>query len=196
MGLVSIATLCLLQSTVAVSDELRGTAEGAQALVARAIGFYDENGQEAAFSAIEDKSGEFVDHDLYIFVYGPSRTIVAHGADVALNGTPVDTLIDINGKPFGTALMDGATEQGEWVEYTWYNPVTRELHPKSSWVVRHDSNVFGAGIYLSEDAESLAAGELMDESMEKIENESADELLEDSVDDMSGEVVDPPEEDA
>lgn len=139
------------------AEEQRGTAEQAQALVAKAIAYYDENGRDAAFAAIEDKRGEFVSHDLYIFVYGPERTIVAHGADLALNGTRVDTLIDIHGNPFGSALMNGATEEGVWIDYTWFNPVTRELHPKSSWVVRHDGNVFGAGIYLQEDAVEEAA---------------------------------------
>jgi signal transduction histidine kinase len=146
------AALLLMASGVATAEE-RGTAAEAQALVANAIAFYDANGREAAFAAYEDKQGEFVDHDLYIFIYGPGRTIDAHGADTDLNGTPVDTLFDINGKPFGTALMDGATAEGVWIDYTWYNPVTRELHPKSSWVVLHDGYVFGAGVYLQDDAE-------------------------------------------
>jgi len=143
----------LLFTSAFAADEDRGTAEEAQALVANAIAFYDENGREAAFAAYEDKEGQFVDYDLYIFIYGPGRTIEAHGADVNLNGTPVDTLIDMNGMPFGAALMDGATEEGVWIDYTWYNPVTRELHAKSSWVVRHDDYVFGAGIYLQAEME-------------------------------------------
>lgn len=143
----------LLFSSAVTADEDRGTAEEAQALVANAIAFYDANGRDAAFAAYEDKQGQFVDHDLYIFIYGPGRTIEAHGADVNLNGTPVDTLIDMNGMPFGAALMDGATEEGVWIDYTWYNPVTRELHAKSSWVVRHDDYVFGAGIYLQAELE-------------------------------------------
>jgi signal transduction histidine kinase len=151
-ALALLGASLLFAASAVVADEDRGTAEEAQALVTNAIAFYDSNGREAAFAAYEDKQGQFVDHDLYIFIYGPGRTIDAHGADTNLNGTPVDTLIDINGKPFGTALMDEATEEGVWVDYTWYNPVTRELHPKSSWVVRHDGYVFGAGIYLPADS--------------------------------------------
>lgn len=89
------------------ADEQRGTAEQAQELVANVIAYYDENGRDAAFAAIEDKQGAFVNYDLYIFVYGPGRTVVAHGADPSLNGTLIDTLIDIQGRPFGAALMDG-----------------------------------------------------------------------------------------
>ncbi len=135
------------------AEEPRGTAEEAQALVAKAIAYYDDTNAETAFAAFNNREGEFVDHDLYIFVYGPDRTIVSHGADVNLIGTPVDTLIDISGKPFGAAIQDEATEDGVWVDYTWYNPVDRELHPKSSWIVLHDGFRFGAGIYLQDDAE-------------------------------------------
>ena len=151
MAMPTALLAALLMSSFAIhAEELHGTAEEAQTLVSDVIAYYDEHGEEATFAAIEDKAGQFVDHDLYIFVYGPERTIVAHGADTALNGTPVDTLIDIDGKPFGAALMDGATEEGVWIDYTWHNPVTRKLHPKSSWVVRHKGHVFGAGIYLQQ----------------------------------------------
>lgn len=148
--LAGMITPAFLAAEEPATDELRGTAEEAQALVAAAIAYYDDTNLETAFAAFNNREGEFVDHDLYIFVYGPDRTIVSHGADVNLIGTPVDTLIDINGKPFGAAIQDEATEDGVWVDYTWYNPVTRELHAKSSWIVLHDGYRFGAGIYLED----------------------------------------------
>lgn len=151
LSLALLGTLLLI-SFNSVADEQRGTAEQAQALVAKAIAYFDANDAETAFAAFNRRDGEFVDRDLYVFVYGPDRTIISHGADVGLIGTPVDTLIDINGKPFATAIQDEATEDGVWVNYTWYNPISRELHAKSSWVVRHEGYVFGAGIYL-DDAE-------------------------------------------
>ncbi|HET6563824.1 MAG TPA: cache domain-containing protein [Xanthomonadales bacterium] len=154
-ALVLLAGFLLSLGAVAdeqAAEEQHGTAEEAQALVAKAIAYYDDTNVETAFAAFNNREGEFVDHDLYIFVYGPDRTIVSHGADVELIGTPVDTLVDINGKPFGTAIQDEATEEGVWVDYTWFNPVGRQLHPKSSWIVLHDGYRFGAGIYL-DDAE-------------------------------------------
>ena len=151
MGLALLWPLLLISFNTD-ADEQRGTAEQAQAMVAKAIAYYDGTDAENAFAAYNKRDGEFVDRDLYIFVYGPDRTIVSHGADLGLIGTAVDTLIDINGKPFATAIQDEATEDGVWVNYTWYNPISRELHAKSSWVVRHEGYVFGAGIYL-DDAE-------------------------------------------
>lgn len=139
-------TVILLAPTTLYADE-RATPEQAQALVAKAIALYDDAGREATFVAIEDPNGEFIDHDLYIFVFGPNRTIVAHGGDKDLFGTPADTLKDIDGVPFGTMFMDEATASGHWVNYKWVDPVTRAVHPKTSWVVRHDGYIFGAGVY-------------------------------------------------
>jgi signal transduction histidine kinase len=154
MVLAGIMLSFALSADEQTKEKQHGTAEEAQALVAKAIAYYDDTNPETAFAAFNNREGEFVDRDLYIFVYGPDRTIVSHGADVNLIGTPVDTLIDINGKPFGAAIQDEATEEGVWVEYTWYNPVGRELHPKSSWIVLHDGYRFGAGIYLDDAVQS------------------------------------------
>jgi signal transduction histidine kinase len=142
-----VFALCMLLVAVVLTAQERASAAQAQALVARAIALYDKAGRDAAFAAIEDRHGDFVDHDLYIFVYGPGRTIVAHGSNPALVGTVADTLIDVDGVSFGTKFMNEATENGVWVDYKWHDPVTREDLPKSSWIVRHDGYVFGAGIY-------------------------------------------------
>jgi signal transduction histidine kinase len=50
--------------------------------------------------------------------------------------------------------MDQATEDGVWVDYKWFDPVTRDVMPKTSWVVLHDGYIFGAGVYLSDEAET------------------------------------------
>lgn len=131
---------------VVVAGE-RATMPEAQELVARAISLYDEGGEEKAFATFENGTDGFIDHDLYIFVFGPERTIVAHGGDAALVGTPAATLVDVDGVPFGNLFMDTATETGRWVDYKWRDPVTDEVYPKSSWVVLHKGHVFGAGVY-------------------------------------------------
>lgn len=139
--------LIALAPTADVAAQERATAKEAQELVARAIALYDEAGREAAFAAFQDEDGGFLDRDLYIFVFGPERTAVAHGGDPELVGTPAAELKDVDGVPFGNLFLDKATEDGAWVDYKWRDPVTGEVLPKTSWVVRHDGHVFGAGIY-------------------------------------------------
>jgi signal transduction histidine kinase len=125
----------------------RGTAAEAKALVAKAIALYDRQGREKAFAAIQDPKGGFVDRDLYVFVFGPKRTIVAHGGDPALVGTDADSLVGGGGVHFGTKFMDESTATGSWIDYRWKDPASGKVLAKSSWVVRHDGYIFGAGIY-------------------------------------------------
>ncbi len=148
VGVMTALGLVLLAAPGTAQD--RGTPEDAQALVARAIEHYDAVGAEAAFAAFGDPSGGFVDRDLYIFVVGPERALVAHGFDAELVGRPTDTLVDVDGVSFGTMFVEEATAEGTWVDYRWTDPATGEIHPKSSWVVLHDDHVFGAGIYKPE----------------------------------------------
>lgn len=148
LGAPVLALALLVPSAFAAE---RGTAEEAQALVAQAIALYDADGREAAFAVINDREGSLVDRDLYIFVYGPDRTIVAHGGNVALIGARAADLSDVDGVPFADMFMDEATAEGVWIDYKWADPTTGEVLPKTSWVVLHDDgHVFGAGIYKTE----------------------------------------------
>ena len=140
---LALGLLMPLSSTAAD----RGTPEQAKALVAKAIALYDGVGREKAFAAIQDPKQGFVDRDLYVFVFGPKRTIVAHGGNPALIGTTAESLVDEDGVHFGTKFMDETTATGKWIDYKWRDPASGKVLPKSSWVVRHDGHIFGAGIY-------------------------------------------------
>lgn len=147
--LPALALAALLLAAPLAAQE-RGTAEEARALVASAVALYDAEGREAAFAEINDREGSLVDRDLYIFVYGPDRTIVAHGGNVELIGARAADLQDVDGVPFADMFMDEATAEGVWIDYKWSDPSTGEILPKTSWVVLHDGHVFGAGIYKTE----------------------------------------------
>ena len=146
-SLAAFAFVLWLLTPVLSAAADRGTAEEARALVAKAIALYDREGREKAFAAIQDPKHAFVDRDLYVFVLGPKRTIVAHGGNTALVGTAAESLVDEDGVHFGTKFMDESTATGNWIDYKWKDPATGKVLPKSSWVVRHDGYIFGAGIY-------------------------------------------------
>src|SRR5471030_1848337 len=65
----------------ALAEENRGSAEQAVALVKKAAAYFRANGKDKAFAAYDDPNGEFVDRDLYIFVYSQKGEILAHGAN-------------------------------------------------------------------------------------------------------------------
>jgi cytochrome c len=144
--LILPAILAIGLSGHAVGSDARGTAEEAKAMVARAIAAYDEKG-EAVFADITAPSTMFIDRDLYVFVVGPDRRNVAHGADAGRVGVDLSTAVDVDGKPYGQEFFAKATEEGAWVDYKWKDPLTGQVQPKSSWVVRHDGYIFGCGIY-------------------------------------------------
>jgi signal transduction histidine kinase len=130
----------------AIANETRGTAEEAQAMVARAIAAYDAEGT-AAFAAMNPPSTDFRDRDLYVFVFGPDDRNVVHGLDAGRIGTNAAQMVDSTGKAFGKEMMQKANEQGVWIDYVWRDPLTGKESAKKSWIVRHDSYIFGCGIY-------------------------------------------------
>ena len=127
--------------------EDRGTADEAKAMVARAIALYREKGAAAAFAIMNRPDGGFRDHDLYIFVYGPERTVLVQAADPTRIGLRGDFVRDVDGKYYGKESMDAATPEGVWVDYRRANPATGKIEKKSSWLVKVDGYVFGCGIY-------------------------------------------------
>ena len=130
------------------SDD-RGTAEEAQDMVARAIAYYDEVGADAAFARFNnDPVPEFVDRDLYVFVFGPDGKKLVHSIDSSLVGRTLESYIDVDGKRFGEEMRQTASPDGTWIDYKWMDPVTGEVERKSSWMVLHDGHLFGVGIYV------------------------------------------------
>lgn len=129
-----------------VSSTQRGTAEEAQALVARAIAAYKAQGEDA-FERISAPSTEFRDRDLYVFVVGPDHKTVAHGGDANQVGVDVTKARDPDGRAFGQEFIEQANGAGSWVEYKFQDAQSGEVLPKSSWIVLYDGYIFGAGIY-------------------------------------------------
>jgi hypothetical protein len=63
----------------------KGTKAEAVAMVKKAIGFIKANGNDKAFAEISNRSGQFVDRDLYV-VYDLNAKCLAHGANPKMIG--------------------------------------------------------------------------------------------------------------
>jgi cytochrome c len=142
---LGMAGLAIAAGTFARPTAAGRTPEEAQALVARAIALYREKGI-AAFAVISWPDGGFIDGELYVFVIAPDRRIVAH-AELDRLGIDVGPIVDIDGKPYGRLLVEEATPEGTWLDYKRKNPVTSQIEPKRSWIVKVDGYVFGSGVY-------------------------------------------------
>jgi cytochrome c len=128
--------------------ETKGTPEQAVALVKKAAAYIKANGKEKAFAAFDDPKGEFVDRDLYIFVYSQAGQILSHGANKRMIGKNLMDIKDEDGKKFVKEQIDLANAKGSgWVDLKWVNPVTKAIQPKASYVERVDDIIVGSGIY-------------------------------------------------
>ncbi len=142
------AAVILTFAATAAADDMRGTPEEARDMVVRAIAYYGEAGAEAALEKFNtDPAPEFLERDLYVFVFGPEGTIVAHAVDPSLLGRHFTSFVDIDGKRFGKEMRDTVTAVGTWVDYKWMNPATGQIAQKSSWLMLHDGYVFGVGVH-------------------------------------------------
>jgi signal transduction histidine kinase len=127
-----------------------GTAKEAMALVDKAVAYYKANGKDKAFPEFNNKNGQFVNKDLYIFVIDWNGTILAHGANEKLINQPTGDLKDADGKYFMREMVKVAQTKGTgWVDYKWTNPVTKKIEQKSSYVKRisNENLLIGCGIY-------------------------------------------------
>lgn len=132
----------------ALAQENRGSAEQAVALVKKAAAYFRANGREKAFAAYDDPKGEFVDRDLYIFVYSQKGQVLAHGANQRMIGKNLIDIKDEDGKKFVKEQIDLALGKGSgWVDLKWINPTTKAIQPKASYVEKVDDVIIGSGIY-------------------------------------------------
>jgi len=124
------------------------TAPEAVAMVKKAVAFIKANGADKAYAAFDDKSGQFVDRDLYILVYGLDGTVLAHGANAKLIGKDLMDAQDVDGKYYVKERIELAKAKPDfWQDYKFADPVTKKIEPKTTYCERVDNSVVCAGIY-------------------------------------------------
>ena len=115
-----------------------------KAFVQSAIDRYQRDGRQSTVNYYN--SDESVDGEWYLFIIGENNRLIAQGGFPARVGLDITTRTDVTGYAYGEELA-AATEDGDWVRYTFINPETGRQNAKNSWVVRHDGLVFGSGWY-------------------------------------------------
>ena len=124
------------------------TKDEAQAMVKKATAFIKEQGVAAAYSEFSNRSGKFIDRDLYVVVYGLDGKVLAHGGNAKLVGKDMIDAQDVDGKPFVKERVELASKQASfWQDYKFMNPVTKKVEPKQMYCERLDQTAVCAGIY-------------------------------------------------
>lgn len=137
----------MIISTAAHAQD-RATAPEAEAMVKKAVAFIKSNGTDKGYAEISNKTGQFVDRDLYILVHDLSGKCLAHGANQKLIGKEMIDIQDADGKFYMKERMELAkSNQTFWQDYKFTNPVTKKIEPKRLYCERVENTTVCGGIY-------------------------------------------------
>jgi cytochrome c len=126
----------------------RVTVKEAEAMVRKGVMYIKANPRDKAMADITKKDGMFVDRELYLTVYKLDGTALAHGANEKFVGKNMIDLRDANGKEHIRERMELAkTKSTFWHDFSFLNPVTKKIEPKSMYCERADELIVCGGIY-------------------------------------------------
>lgn len=138
--------LTMLSGLNTVYAQPRATVDEAKAMALKAAAVLRDEGLDTAKTKFEDKSGPFVDRELYAFIYDSEANVYAHGAMPQLDGRNLADLRDPTGK---LLMQEICRVQGEeWVSYVWQNPANNKVEQKKTYVIRVGDYVVGVGTYV------------------------------------------------
>lgn len=126
----------------------RASAEQAAAMLERAVAAVQAD-PDKAIAAFNDLNGGYIEDDLYVFVVGLSDgKFRAHGVSPRLLGSDGYALTDPNGQPIIRQMVAAlnAAERGE-LDYSWRNPVTRQVEHKHTLFRKVGDLLVGVGYY-------------------------------------------------
>lgn len=145
LGMMIVVGL-LLTGTAFAAD--KGTPAEAEALVKKAIAFIKANGKDKAFAEFTNQKGQFVDRDLYVFVYDMGGTVLAHGQNPKMIGKDLSDLTDSSGKAFVKERIEIAKTKGKgWQNYKFSNPLTKKIEDKTAYIEKYEDVIVGSGAY-------------------------------------------------
>jgi cytochrome c len=143
-----VAAIALVSGTTfAVAGEF-ATKDEAVAMVKSAVAVIKEQGPGKAYPEITNRTGKFVDRDLYVVVYGLDGKVLAHGGNAKLVGKELIDAQDVDGKFFVKERVELARQQPEfWQDYKFVNPTTKKVEPKQMYCQRLEETAVCGGIY-------------------------------------------------
>ena len=148
-ALAAFVTLAVsMASSTGLHAQTKATAAEATAMVKKGIAYIKANGKDKGNAEISNKSGQFIDRDLYLVVYALDGTVKAHGANEKMIGKNLIDLKDVDGKEFVKERVELAKSKGTfWQDYKFTDPTTKKIAPKSMYCEKLDDVAVCGGIY-------------------------------------------------
>jgi hypothetical protein len=142
-----IACLALGLLSMRAGAEERATPAEAEALVKRAIVYYQKVGRQKALDEFSRTPGPFIDRDLYVTVITMEGDSLAH-INPKMRGKNMLEFRDVDGKYAIKERTQLAQKQGSgWHEFKFFNPMTKAIEVKRNYVETYDNLVFSAGAF-------------------------------------------------
>ncbi len=117
-----------------------GTPEEAQAMLQKAVEHYNKVGRTQALADFNNRVAPFFDRDLYVACIDSNLVISANGGFPNLVGTTTE--------PLSRAAWDAATiNKIDSVNYSYTDPATGSVLPKTFYYEKVGSDVCGVGAY-------------------------------------------------
>ncbi len=124
------------------------TKDEAIAMVKKAVSLIKEQGADKAYPELNNKSGKFVDRDLYVVVYQLNGTVLVHGSNEKLIGKDMMEMQDVDGKLYIKERVELAQKQASfWQDYKFVNPTSKKVEPKQMYCERLAESAVCAGVY-------------------------------------------------
>jgi cytochrome c len=135
---VVLAVFFVVLGTVHMSQA--STPEEAKAMAEKAAAYWKANGKDKAIAEFNNPQGQFVKGDVYVVAHDFKGIVLAHGGNPKLVGVNLWEQKDPNGnKLFVQEQIELAKTKGSgWVDFSWVNPQTKKVQPKTSWVKKID----------------------------------------------------------
>ncbi len=127
-----------------------------EALVASAVAEFAKNGRDAAFTEFDNKVGNFVKGNLYIFAYDMKGYCVAHGDNTSLIGRNLLDLKDDDGNYIVKAILKAAQEHKQWVSYRW-NGSQKDSYLQKVTDKTGNSYIIGCGYHPGDSTEVVVS---------------------------------------
>jgi hypothetical protein len=125
----------------------RGSPAEAEALVKRAIAYYQKVGREKALDDFSKSPGPFVDRDLYVTVLTLQGDSLAH-INPKQRGKNMLEFRDPDGKYAIKERVQIAQKDGKgWHEFKFFNPMTKHIEIKTNYLEVYDHLLFSAGAF-------------------------------------------------
>lgn len=147
--LVSLSAACLLLASGMAWANTDPTPRDAVAMVEKGAAMIKIKGKDEVIRRIAAKDPAFINGSLYLYVRDlKSGVVLAHPINRTIVGKDLTDVPDTNGKTYRRDILTMAAKQGKgWVDYTYKNPETGKIEPKTTYLLRVDDIVLEAGIY-------------------------------------------------